>query len=310
MDPMPLNVKPALLAEENLAALAACDARGLLVAPGEILPDYAARLGRLDAALAEIERELATSGVHLLFADFPLRRNDRIAPEIMTEAGADTERHYGFRIDWAPGFFLSRSLGLLWGGCAISFPENGLSVFLVRAAFARKSRWLIYRREELLAHELCHAARLPMEDRAHEEWFAYRLSPSRLRRYLGNCFQADTDALLFLLPVLLLLVAQVVQTVGLLPRLPIWPFWLLAAFFPTWLLMRNHFAHSRLRRATRALAAIGAERPEAILFRSSGPEIRTLANIADDPEKTRAWLAERAAAELRWRVIRHRFLNP
>lgn len=305
---MGLNINPERLAQEDLAALSECDARGLLMAPGETLADYAARLQRLDSALLEIDRELDASGVHLLFADFPLRREDRIPAEIMEGAGADTERHYGFRIDWAPGFFLSRSLGLLWGGCAISFPENGLSVFLIRAAFARKPRWLIYRREELLAHELCHAARLPLEDRAHEEWFAYRLSPSRLRRYLGNCFQADTDALLFLLPVLLLLAAQVVQTLGILPRLPVWPFWLLAGLFPSLLLMRNHLAHRRLHRATRALSGIGIEHPAPILFRCSGPDIAALATLAGDPAGTRSWIAARCVAELRWRIIRHRFL--
>lgn len=305
---MGLDFKPEMFAAEDLAVLAEHDARGLLLAPGETLAGYAARLGRLEAALAELEQGLAQHGVHQLFADFPLRREERIPPEIMAEAGAATERHYAFSLDWAPGFFLSRSLGLLWGGCAISFPENGLSVFLVRAAFARKRRWLIYRREELLAHELCHAARLPLGDRAHEEWFAYRLSPSRLRRYLGNCFQVDTDALLFLLPVMLLLVAQVVQAVGLLPHLPIWPFWLFAGLGPALLLLRNHWAHRRLRLAMRALSAIGATRPEAILFRCSGEEIRALAKFAKNPGELSAWLAERCAAEPRWRVIRHRFL--
>ena len=112
-----------------------------------------------------------------------------------------------------------------------------------------------------------------------------------------------------LLPVLLLLAAQVVQTLGLLPRLTIWPFWLLAGLFPALLLLRNHLAHCRLRRATRALSGIGAQRPAAILFRCSGPEIHALATLADKPEETRAWLAERSSAELRWRVIHHRFLS-
>jgi hypothetical protein len=298
-----------LLEVEDLDVLSVLDARGLLVGPGETLADYRSRLERLDAALQEIDADLAgAEGVHHLFPDFPLRRAERIPPEIMAEAGAETGREYGFVLDWAPGFFLSRSLGVLWGGCAISFPDNGLSVFLVRAAFARKARWLIYRRQELLAHELCHAARMPLEDRDHEEWFAYRLSPSRLRRYFGNCFQADMDAVFFLLPVLVLLLAQVVQTVGLLPRLPIWPFWILAGAYPLFLAVRNHLAHRRLAKAMRALVAAGVPRPAAVLFRCTGPEIREMANLADRPAgELQKWLAARMKTELRWRVIRQRW---
>jgi len=298
-----------LPAAENLAELAGHDARGLLFAPGETLAEYLARLARLETALGELEADLANAGRSRLCPELPLRREDRIPAEIMAEAGAATDRHYAFRIDWVPGFFLSRSLGLLWGGCAISFPEDGgLSLFLIRSAFARHHRWLIYQREELLAHELCHAARMPLADRIHEEWFAYRLSPSRLRRYLGNCFQSAADALVFLVPVLLLLVAQIVQLANFIPGLPIWPFWLAAGAGPAWLLLRNHLAHRRLHRAIRALAGVGVRRPEAVLFRCSGAEIATLAGFVRRPAAVIAWLEERVAAEPRWRVIRYRFL--
>ncbi len=38
------------------------------------------------------------------------------------------------------------------------------------------------RRQELLAHELCHIARIALDSTLYEETFAYQVSPSPLRR--------------------------------------------------------------------------------------------------------------------------------
>ncbi len=226
------------LSESDMKGLADADACGYLMAPGEEIDAYRKRLLLMAESYSEIEKDLSSSDNYNIFGEFTLDTRKRISPQILTEAAELTRRYYGFSIDWVPGFFISKSLGILWGGCAISFPDqNQLSIFIIRANFAKCRRWLFYTRDELLAHELCHVARMPVRDRTFEELFAYRLSPSRLRRYMGNCFRHDYDAILFILPVFLLLGVQIMRLFfGLDQKIPIWPFWILAAIYPSFLL--------------------------------------------------------------------------
>ena len=80
--------------------------------------------------------------------------------------------------------------------------------------------------------------RQPLRDVPLEEFFAYRTSPSPFRRYLGNCFIRDYDALLFVIPVFILLGSVLLQSFWL-PALPVWPFWIVALAYPAYLLFRN-----------------------------------------------------------------------
>ena len=193
------------LKEGDIDALCELDSMGLILAPGEDFQEYKQRLQNLFSHLEEVYSELDKNGKVTIFDCVELDKERAIPPEIMEEAAEIDDKFYGFRIDWVPGFFLPKSLGFLWGGCAISSPEDFFSVFLIRGAFAKKKKWLVYRRDELLSHELCHVARLPICDRSYEELFAYRLSPSGFRRYMGNCFQYQIDAILFIVPFFILL---------------------------------------------------------------------------------------------------------
>lgn len=291
-----------------LPELAELDAAGFLLRPGEDQASYLSRLSVLKAKRREIEASLEADGVIRLFDDCEFRQENRIPPEIMDEAAAITRNLYQFSIDWAPGFFLSHNLGLLWGGCAISDPDEYFSVFLIRRDFAKKKRWFIYRRDELLAHELCHTARMPLNDLAYEEHFAYATAHSPFRRYIGNCFQTKSDALLFLLPVMLLLAAEIVRTFT-----PIYfsilPFWIFALTPPLLLLLRNQKQRNRYFRAVKALGAGGCRQPAAVLFRCVSREIREMAAFADHPEKLIQHIKDKAATEIRWRLILFRFFN-
>ncbi|MFA6294165.1 MAG: hypothetical protein WC637_20410, partial [Victivallales bacterium] len=189
----------------------------------------------------------------------------------------------------------------------ISFPENQVSVFIIRANFAGKKRWLFYRRDELLAHELCHVARMPVKDRTFEELFAYRLSPSRLRRYMGNCFRHDYDAVLFIVPIFVLLAAQVSRLFFNLERVfPIWPFWIMAAAYPLFLLVRNHFNRNIFFKAKRNLEKAGALKPLPVLFRCSKEELSEISELKN-PDGLMKWLDDKSESELRWKVIKFRF---
>ena len=296
-------VQIASLQEGDIDNLVELDAMGLLVAPGETLQLYKERQTALFNHLDQIYSELEESGTVTLFDWITLERDRRIPPEIMDEAAIINETYYGFKIDWVPGFFLSKSLGFLWGGCAISLPEDHLSIFLIRANFAKQKKWLIYRRDELISHELCHIARLPLGDRSFEELFAYRSSPSAFRRYMGNCFQYSIDAVLFIVPFFLLLSAQICQQFLNLTWLPIYPFWILAGAYPLFLMVRNQLIRNRFFKAKRKLEVIGVNNAMAILFRSTKSEIVEMSKT----DNIQRYIDNKSNSELRWKIIDKRF---
>lgn len=294
------------LTSERLDLLAELDAAGLFAEPGETFELYYERLKRLRNSFCEIDEKLASEAGFAPFDDLTFVQDDLISDEVMAEATEITHELYAFRIDWVPGFFLSTNLGMLWGGCAISVPEEDFSLFLIRKSFRSRKKWFIYRRDELLSHELCHIARAPLHDYRFEEHFAYQTSFSRLRRYMGNCFIYKYDAIFFILPVMLLLLTQIMITFNVI-NVPIWPFWFGAGSYPLWLFIRNQLSRNILHRATRKLARICAD-AEAVLFRCTATEINKIAQTADDDALRKLW-NDNSEAELRWKIIDYRF-NP
>ena len=289
----------------ELEHYAAFDASGFLSGVDEDPADFEVRVAAIRDAHREFEEELAEKGETVVFGEFRVRNDERIPAGIIAEADEVTAALYDFRITHVPGFFLSRGVGLLWGGCMIADTELPFSFFLIRGAFRTRARWFLYNRRELLAHELCHSMRQPLHDVPLEEFFAYRTSPSPFRRYLGNCFIRDTDALLFVLPVFVLLGAVLVQSF-VWPLLPAWPFWIAALAYPAFLFYRNAAARRRVFRAMRKLRGFGVEKPLAVLFRSTTLEIGELGALKNR-EEFAAYLEKKR--DLRWEVIKFRFLG-
>jgi len=297
-----------LAAGPDLDKLAELDAAGHLIAPGEDFESYLKRLAETSDRLEELEKSIARPGGHEICSGVSISSEDRIPAPILAEAEAETERLYGFKIDWVPGFFLSKGVGLLWGGCAISFPGNGPSVFLIRSSFRTKARWFIYDRIELMAHELCHVARSPLWDRPLEEHFAYQTSKSALRRATGNCFQTQWDALLFIVPVFVLLGVQICKSLFNC-AVPAWPFWILAGLGPAFLLLRNLIERRAVAKARKSLLEAGCERPEPLLFRCRFAEIKELSALRGEPLLIRLRELAEDKGSPRWAVILRRFMG-
>ncbi|HJH05745.1 hypothetical protein HF882_06580 [Victivallis vadensis] len=292
--------------EAELARGVELDGAGFLPRRGESAEQFFRRVETILGIHREFEAELAAAGEVGVYG-LQLRSQDRIPDEIIGEAEEVTDRLYSFRTRHVPGFFLSRDVGLLWGGCMICDPDHPLSVFLIRGAFRKRQRWLFYNRRELLAHELCHSMRQSLEEITLEEYFAYQTSPSRLRRYLGNCFIREYDAIWFVIPALLLLLAQVAQSFWL-PGLPVWPFWPVALAYPAFLLIRNGISRRLVKRAAKKLAAFGVEKPSAVLFRLDRGEIRRIGAM-ERPGEFEQYAAERKESDFRWAILYARFLT-
>lgn len=294
------------LKTEDIQELSRLDSYGFIPGNGESFDKYKQRLLQTAEAISELDEELEATDSVEIFESVKLRKEDRISGEIIEEAALMTQRLYQFSIKWVPGFFLSRNVGLLWGGCAITDTEKPLTVFLVRGNFRKQQRWFIYNRKELLAHELCHAARNILRDYKLEEFYAYQTAPSRIRRYMGNCFIAKYDALLFLLPVLVLLAAQSIQTFAEI-NLPILPFWIFALAYPGYLLVRNYYARHRFFKACNKLSKFGIKAAGAVLFRCNWRETGEISQLKSEAE-LKNYISSLANKELRWKIIQQRFI--
>jgi hypothetical protein len=295
------------LSEDDLSKLSHLDSLGFLVGPNETFENFRQRLLKLCDALKEFEDKFEQGADEVeILAGVKVCKEKRIPDEIIEEAGKVTEYYYRFSINWAPGFFMSKDIGWLWGGCALSDSEQILTVFLIRSSFMNKRKWFIYDRRELLAHELCHTARHVINDNTLEEFFAYQTAPSKIRRYMGNCFIYKHDAVLFLLPTMILLAAQLVKSFTIY-NYPIWPFWILALVYPVFLLTRNNIARVVFFRACSKLIAFGFVDALAILFRCDWHTVVEI-SLLPSPESFRRFVHKKACDELNWRIIQHRFV--
>ena len=290
----------------RIEELTALDAAGFIAGRGESEDAYLARVERIRAAHAEFEQRLEREGEAEALEGITVAAADAVPPEFYDAPAAMTTRLYGFAVRHVPGFFLSRQVGWLWGGCLIGDSELDFSLFLLRGTFRTREKWLFYRRDELLAHELCHSARQALGESTLEEFFAYRTSPSALRRTFGNCFIRDLDAILFVVPPLLLLGAELLRGFFF-PAFPAWIFWIPALAYPAFLLIRNQISLNLVRRAQQALVRCDVAAPFAVMFRCTREELKQLAAIRS-AEELRNFAAKRADTEVRWRIIGARFL--
>ncbi len=292
-------------AEGDTAALCTLDSMGFLLKPGEEAAGYVARIRAMHDRSHFFREKTADGRDYEVYSRIHIQESARIPDDIMEEAAQATDERYGFAIRWVPGYFLSSGLGPLWGGCALSDDEpDSVPIFLIRKNFRDSRKFFIYSRDELLSHELCHAARAPLMDRMLEEHFAYAGSHSRLRRYMGNCFQTDRDAMLFLFPILLLLAIQIlIQFLNW--EIPVYPFWILALAWPAYLLIRNALQRRVYFRAERNLRECGFTKPAAALFRCTSAEIARFASLSG-AELEQA-LHDLAQTDLRMKIILTRF---
>ena len=281
------------------------DAAGFPAGRGESEDEYLERIAKIRFAHAEFSSRLENEIEVEALPGVTVRKDDAIPPDFYDAPAEITRNLYGFEVRHVPGFFLSRQVGLLWGGCLIGDTERHFSLFLLRDTFRTRKKWFFYRRDELLAHELCHSARQALSENTLEEFFAYQTSPSALRRRFGNCFINDRDAVLFVVPPLLLLAAEILRNVWFV-WFPSWIFWILALVYPAYLLIRNQRSASLLKKAKRKLEEFGVAMPLAVLFRCTREEMTEIASLGD-AESWAGYVDAKAEREVRWRIIGERF---
>ena len=289
-------------ASGNIDTLAAYDANGFLLGADESAEDFVKRLRLFQANRQKLEEALQKDGKYDA-EGIIITPNDRIPNTLFAKIAEHTKRLYRFQIDWVPGFFIDPSFSLLFGGCAFCSYPDFFTMFIIRRTFKTQEKWLIYNRDELLAHELCHVARIALLSEEFEETFAYQTSSSSFRKLIGGIFRKQTDSFMFLGVTFILLFAQILRTQWI-HTMPIWPFWSLVGLVFAWLLIRHAFHCRRLGIAQRHIAELfGTDNALPVMFRCTDEELHRFASTPPQPLKT--WILEQSS--LRWQIIRKRF---
>lgn len=290
----------------DLAALVELDARGLLMGANETAEAYAARLRELREHYGVMEAALAEEGRYEI-EGVAVDAHARIPSELFGRARAVTRDMYGFDADWVPGFFVDMTFGWFFGGCAFHFFPDFFTLFIIRRSFAERERWLIYNRDELLAHEMCHVARVALDSTVFEEVFAYQTATTGFRRSVGSVFRSPLDSYMLLGVTAILLAAQVLR-LFVFPSLWIAPFWGLVLAVGVFLGWRQWRCRGAFSRALANLAGRAGSDAMAACYRCTDEEIVRLGQLTDSGELSE-WLDYRCRTSTRWRVIEARFLG-
>ena len=289
-------------ASGNIDTLAAYDANGFLLGADESAEDFAKRIRLFQANRQKLEDALQKDGKYDA-EGIIVTPGDRIPNTLFAKIAEHTKRLYRFQIDWVPDFFIDPSFSLLFGGCAFCSYPDFFTMFIIRRTFKTQEKWLIYNRDELLAHELCHVARIALLSEEFEETFAYQTSSSSFRKLIGGIFRKQTDSFMFLGVTFILLFAQILRTQWI-HTMPIWPFWSLVGLVFAWLLIRHAFHCRRLGIAQRHIAELfGADNAFPVMFRCTDEELHRFASTK--PQTLKTWISEQNS--LRWQIIRKRF---
>ena len=220
-------------------------------------------------------------------------------------ARALTRRLFDFSVKWVPAFYSDRGLPF-WQGAAVWISTNSHPVIQLKKAFRKGSYLGFYPREEVLAHEAAHAARLGFNEPRFEEILAYSTSKSPWRRWLGPLFRHSWESYFFVILLLLPLGVQVARLFYENSAL------LECLFYVPWafalaMICRLSYHQRLLLRTLRHIAPLLKDPKQALAvsFRLTDQEITTFSALA--AEDIRAYLEQRDS--LRLRVVRSYFMK-
>jgi len=111
---------------------------------------------------------------------------------------SSVEKLYNISPDWVKLIYSNKHLHLWEGACV--WHDAGKPILQLRSSFKTKKRlWGLYAKQEIVDHELVHAARGQFDCPIFEEMLAYQTSTSRFRRLLGPIVRTPRESLLYLL---------------------------------------------------------------------------------------------------------------
>lgn len=123
---------------------------------------------------------------------------------------AEKEPIFGAHPQWIPWTYSNHKLPPWQGAVMWLFEGEGkerLPIIQLREGF-KKGKYLFYKREEVLWHEALHAMRMRFDEPRFEELLAYYHSKSKIRKFFGPLFRKPSQAIIFVLLILLSIAFQ------------------------------------------------------------------------------------------------------
>lgn len=249
---------------------------------------------------------------------FPFASSDEASQGILESAYLKTKALYDIEPTWVPLFLNNYQLAFWHGGCAWIFQisdQTPTAAFLqLRANFRTQSTYLgLYKRDELIAHEVAHVGRMMFQEPQFEEILAYRSSDSRWRRWMGPIVQTSNETLFFMLIVGFVFLAEL-AVINLKSSFLVSPFILGLALIPV-LLFSLAFSRLALRqwqfyRCLKNLTAIYQDQVTAqwVIYRLLDKEIHLFASSS--PDKIRAMMTDFSSHSFRWQFILQNYPLP
>lgn len=136
-----------------------------------------------------------------------------LTEEDWIEAKGITEHLYDFSPEWIVAHYSNRKLTFFQGAATWLIEKDlyEIPVIQLKKKFERGNLFKLYYREEVLAHEAVHAARMGFEESLFEEIFAYQTSPRWGRRFFGPLFYRPWEAVVFLILLLFPVAYEILQ---------------------------------------------------------------------------------------------------
>ncbi|MDD7986820.1 hypothetical protein PQO01_17860 [Lentisphaera marina] len=287
-------------------AILALNKRGFFPASKESLDDFICRLENLRTEYEKFDTTLQKVGSFEL-EGVKFNKADVIPSEMFCDARKSNLELYDFDLDWVPGFFYSP--GAMFGGCAWGIPPYFFTLFILRPSFRTRDKWYIYGRQELMAHEMCHAVRFPLEADKYEEMFAYQTSTSSFRKLFGPMVRSPLETYILLGLITALMGVQVwiysqeyVKQAYFLPMPVLVLMGLMLGYF-AFLMLRQHLQNKSYERLLLMLSTF-TDKPRAVAFRLNDQEIDVLLKEKTlSPDLFGSLLDQVGAGDLRKKVL-------
>lgn len=228
--------------------------------------------------------------------------------EVVQPALALTQSLFGVSPTFVPVFFSNWRLMPWHGASAWIFQLQeegplGAVIQLRKGLYSQKQYLGLYNRDEIIAHEYAHVARMAFEEPKYEELFASRTSKRGISRWIGPILQSSFESRLFVYTLVGLLLFDLYFAFTeswqlYLSFLPLKAIPILMALYGG---IRLWYRKKKLKEAEKRLASItGPEKAPHVLFRLTDREIEFFAVAS--LEESKFYINQESS--LRWQAIR------
>ncbi len=292
--------------DDTLEKLAHFDQKGFIYPPNTDPADYIQTARKTIEWADTIKEQLADSGFAEI-VDEQFSDQQEVTAEILNLCLQPARERYKINPGWVPAFFSRRLLPWYVGGACFYFQEKGQNqvCFVLSDHLREQEKWLIYTRQEIVSHEICHVARTMMEQDIFEEPIAYNISESGFRRRTGPVFRGNWEAPALLGSSLFMMLGSIAGTFS-------GQYWIQHLTSAPVLVtvsalgIRALKAHKTLHSAMNNLEDYYEENAEAVVFRCTDKEIYELAS-KKSTEKVLERYKTDPANSIRWTLINQLF---